>query len=103
LSNPKLSATEAYIRTHQTENRTTARNNAFQLLRKPEAKIYMQEHVNRARETVVELLNSKKDDIRLRASQDIIDREYGKAKQLTEVTSTGITLNIDLTSSLDEA
>jgi len=99
--NPKISATDAYLRVHKTENRSTAADNAYQLLRKPSAQIYMEKHVSKATNTIVDLMDSEKDDIRLRASVDVLDRIHGKATQRTEVTSTGITLNIDLTSSLD--
>ena len=96
-------ATQAYKEIHPTASDITARTNAYKLTAKPSAQIYLQEHTDRARETIVELLNSDKDDIRLRSATDILDRTHGKAKQVTEVTSTGITLNIDLTSSLDDS
>lgn len=96
----KRNATQAYIDTHPGVSRAVAQAKSGELLAKPEAQIYLQEHVNRARNTVVELLNSEKDDIRLRASTDILDRNLGKATQKIEQTTTGITLNIDLTSAL---
>lgn len=81
-SDPKISATEAYSRTHATSNRTTARTNAYKLMRKPEAKIYLQKHIDRARRRVVELVDKGKDEnIQLKASQDILDRSYGKPSQ----------------------
>lgn len=89
-SNPKLSATDAYLQTHATENRTTASTNAYKLLQKPLAQVYLQQHVSRAKERVVELVDSEKEDIALRASTDILDREYGKATQKTEVQSFNI-------------
>lgn len=100
-SDPKISATQAYLEVHNTENRVTAGTNVGKLLRKPSAQIYLKKHTDKARETVVQLLDSEKDDIRLRASTDILDRTHGKATQRTEVTTQGITLNIDLTSSLE--
>lgn len=99
---PKISATEAYLKVHGTDNRTTATTNAYKLLRKPESQIYLQKHIDRARNTVVELLDSKKDDIRLRSADSILDRALGKPTQRTEVETTGITLNIDLTSALTD-
>lgn len=98
----KRNATEAYIATHEGVSRKVAQVKSAQLLAKPEAQIYLQEHVDRARNTVVDLLNSEKDDIRLRASTDILDRNLGKATQKIEQTTTGITLNIDLSSALLE-
>lgn len=96
-------ATQAYKQVHPTASDVTARTNAYQLLRKPEAQIYLQKHIDNARETVVELMNtSKKDDIRLRSAIDILDRTTGKAIQRTEVASSAINLTIDLTSSLGD-
>lgn len=91
------------MRHHDTKNRNTARTTVQELMTKPAATIYLQQHVDKARGKIVELLDKGKDEIQLRAAQDILDREYGKAKQTTEVTSTGISLNIDLTSALTEA
>ena len=97
----KRNAKQAYKEVHPNASDNTASVNAYQLLKKPSAQIYLQEHVNKAKETIVELLQSEKDDIRLRSATDILDRSTGKAIQRTEVTTQGITLNIDLTSSLD--
>jgi hypothetical protein len=91
---------QAYKMIYPKASDNTARSNAYQLLQKTSAQIYLQQHINKASETVVDLLNSEKDDIRLRSAQDILDRTHGKAKQITEVTSTGVTLNIDLTTNL---
>lgn len=98
----KQNATQAYKEIHPNASDVTARNNASQLLAKPSAQIYLQKHVDKAKERVVELVNSDKEDIALRASDSILDRALGKATQRTEVTTTGITLNLDLTSSLEE-
>ena len=100
-SQKKRNATQAYMQVHPNVTPQTAQVNASQLLNKPTAIIYLQEHVDRAKSTIVSLLDSEKDDIRLRSATDILDRNTGKAIQRTEVTTQGITLNIDLTSSLD--
>lgn len=103
LANPKLSNTEAYIRTHQTTNRKSASVSASKLLAKPSVGIYMAEHVSRARRRIVDLVNNAgKEDVQLRAAQDILDRTHGKATQRLEQHATGITLNIDLTTALLE-
>lgn len=103
LSNPKLSQTEAYIRTHSTTNRKSASVSASRLLAKPSVGIYLEEHVNTARKRIVELVSgASKEEVQIRAAQDILDRHYGKATQRVEQTSTGITLNIDLTSALSK-
>lgn len=96
----KKNATQAYKEVHPDSTDVTARTNAYKLLQKPSAQIYLQKHIDKATHTIVELLNSDKDDIKLRSATDILDRTHGKATQRTEVTTQGITLNIDLTSSL---
>lgn len=93
-------ASQAYQQVYPRASAVTARNNAHQLLKKPEAQIYLQQHVDKARARVVELVGTDKEDIALRASQDILDRVYGKAKQSMDIVTTGITFNIDLTSQL---
>jgi len=103
LAHPKLSNTEAYIRTHRTTNRRSASVSAARLLATPSVSIYMNKHINMARQRVVDLVeNAGKEDVQLRAAQDILDRSYGKATQRAEVAATGITLNLDLTSALEE-
>ena len=82
---------------HTEASDVTARTNAYKLMQKPEAQIYLQEHINKASNTIVQLLDSEKPDIQLRAATDILDRTQGKAIQRTEVQSQSITLNIDLT------
>lgn len=93
-------ASKAYKEVYPNASQLTALNNASQLLKKPEAQVYLQQHVDKATTTVVELLDSQKDDIRLRSAQDILDRNHGRATQKVEQHSTGITLTIDLTSAL---
>lgn len=95
-------ATEAYLAVHPTAGRATANVNMSNLLKKPEAQIYLETHVDRAKETVVELLDSKKDDIRLRSATEILDRNLGKSTQRVEQHTTGVTLSIDLTSALGD-
>lgn len=96
-------AKAAYMQVHPNASPQTAAVNASTLLKKPEAQIYLQEHIKKAQETVVDLMmNSYKDEIRLRSAQDVLDRTHGKARQQIEAISTGITLNIDLTSALLE-
>lgn len=103
LANPKLSNTEAYMRTHKTTNRRSASVSASKLLATPSVSIYLAKHVTSARQRIVQLVDGAgKEEIQLRAAQDILDRSYGKATQRTEGVTTGITLNIDLTSSLEE-
>lgn len=95
-------ASRAYKTIHPNASDLVARVNASNLLKKPEAQLYLNEHIDKAKLTVVELLDSEKDDIRLRSAQDVLDRSHGKATQKIEQSSIGVTLTIDLTSALDD-
>lgn len=98
----KRDATAAYKATHPDVSNAVAAVQASKLLAKPEAQLYLNEHVNKAKATIVELMDSEKDDIRLRASTDVLDRTHGKAIQQIQQTTVGVTLNIDLTSALPD-
>ena len=101
-SKNRLSQTDAYLVTHPNAKRRTANDLAAKLFNKPDAKIYLQEHVNKAKSTIVSLLDDEKSEIRLKSAVEILDRNEGKATQRTEVTSQGIQINIDLTQALPE-
>lgn len=58
--------------------------------------IYTNEQVNKAKKRVIELIDSEREDIALRASVDVLDREHGKAVQQVQTTSKVMTINIDL-------
>ena len=104
LSDPKTSATQAYIDTHKTTNRNTAKVNSTRLLQKPEVKIYMQQHITLARNKIVELATTaSKEDTQLKASQDILDRAIGKAIQKTETTNTNLNLNVETSIELKDS
>lgn len=103
LKNPKLSQTEAYMRTHKTTNARSAGVSASKLLAKPNILIYMEEHVDMARNKVVQLMNTaSREDIQFRSAQDVLDRVYGKPKQAVELQSKVLKINIDLTSAIEE-
>lgn len=95
-------ATKAYMEVHPNVRPEIAKVSASTLLAKPEAQIYLNEHIDKAKQTIVSLMDSEKDDIRLRASTDVLDRSHGKATQRVEQHTQGISLNIDLTSALTE-
>lgn len=95
IDNPTTSQTDAYIKTHKTNNRKTASVEATKTLKKPSSIIYLQNHVENATQTIIDLSqNAENEAIKLKASQDILDRTHGKAtlKQITESTN----LNIDV-------
>lgn len=97
----KRNATQAYKEVHPNATTQSAQALSSALLSKPEAQIYLKEHVDRARETIVDLMqHSEKDDIRLRSAVDVLDRNHGKAIQQVNTRTEGVTLTIDLTSAL---
>jgi len=97
LANPKLSNTEAYLMTHETTSKATARANASELMSKPAVQIYKQAHVNKAKNKIVELVGSNREDIALKASESILDRELGKPLARTN----SLNLNVNLEDALN--
>lgn len=101
-------ASKAYKEVHPNSSDNTAKINASHLLAKPEAQLYLQEHKREAQETVVEVMQNarqKKDSANFQrlakdTADSIIDRLDGKATQMIEQHTTGVTLTIDLTSAL---
>lgn len=101
-------AAQAYMKIHPNSNSLTAASNVSQLLAKPEAQLYLQEHKREAEETIVEVMQnarSKKENASFQrlakdTADSIIDRLDGKARQQVDITQTGVTLVIDLTSAL---
>lgn len=100
LVDDKISATQAYIDTHKTENRKVASVNSTNLLKKPSVQIYMANHVKKAKRKVIELLDSDKQDIAFKAATDVLDRYYGKAIARTENNNTNLNLNIEASKEL---
>ena len=98
---PVRNATQAYKQVYPNATDVTARNNASQLLKKSTAQIYLQQHIDKAKRTVVDLLDSESEQIRLKSADSILDRELGKSVQRTEVNSQSLQINIDLSSALN--
>lgn len=98
----KQNATQAYREVHPEAGDVTAQTNAWKLLNKPSAQIYLEKHIDKAKRKVVELIDSDKEQIALQASESVLDRALGKATQRIEQTTTGVTLTIDLTSALGD-
>jgi hypothetical protein len=96
-SDPKLSQTEAYIRTHETTNRKAASVEAARTLAKPSVQIYSNSIVNKAKRRIGQLVDSDNENIALKASQDVIDRTEGKAGQKDGDKSRTVTVKLDLT------
>lgn len=87
LQDPGISQTQAWIDTHKTNNPRAASVESSRTLAKPSLQIYMQNHINKAKTRIVDLVDSDKPDIALRASQDILDRTHGKATVIQENTT----------------
>ena len=97
LNNKKISQTQAYINTHETNNRKVASIEASKLLRKPSVIGYKDSAVKMAKDRIVTLVKSDNESIALKASQDIIDRNEGKAIQKTENSSRTVHVSLDIT------
>lgn len=99
---PALNQTQAYKQIHPTASDNTARNNASQLLKKPEAQIYLQKHIDKAKTKVVALVDSENEQVSLKASEAILDRALGKATQQIQTTSQSVVFSIDLSQAMVE-
>lgn len=102
ISQPKTSATEIVRQTYNVSDTNTAKSIASENLTKPNIVAYIDEHVTKARDKIVSLLEAEKEEIQLRSAQDILDRTLGKATQRTEVRTEKLSINIDLTGTLEE-
>lgn len=99
-NNPKMSATQAAMQTYGKEGKTmaysTAGSIAVENLQKPAIMLHLQNASEEAEKTVVNLLKSDNEQIKLAASKDILDRVHGRATQKVQTESSSISINIDL-------
>lgn len=106
LANPKLSATQAALRTYGKPDKPTTFKTASVIaaenLDKPSVRLYLNQHIEKAKNRVIELIDSEKEDIALRASDSVLDRALGKPTQRVENTSTSVNLNLNLTDIVQE-
>ena len=87
--NGTKSAKKAYNAKTDTPDNTNAAI-ASENLKKPNIKVYLDEHVEEAKLRIVELSKSaKNENVRYSANKDIIDRNRGKAPQGIDITSDG--------------
>ncbi len=97
LNDPKISATQAALKTYDVNNDVTAASVGYENLRKPQILQYLADHAKDAEMTVIEHMHQRKDKrLSFDAAKDVLDRTHGRATQRTEVTSTGVNLTIDL-------
>ncbi len=94
-------ATQSALQAYNTDDYSTAANIGSDNLNKPNIAIYLDRHVDKAKNRVVQLIDSEKEDIALRASESVLDRALGKAVQRQEVHATSVNLNLDLSQITD--
>lgn len=107
VEHPKLSATKAAIRAGYSDR--AARQIATETLSKPAVQLELAKYTRTAEDALRDVLELSRDrmtedkgravDWAVNARQtadSILDRVHGKAKQSLDVTSTAVTLNIDL-------
>lgn len=109
IANPKITGTDAALKTYDTESKGMAAVIATKNLQNPVVQAYMQKHSDLAQEAMLELLAhsrifAKGGDkegaayagVAFNISKDIMDRVHGKATQRTEVSTNSVSINIDL-------
>lgn len=101
ISSPKISQLEAYLKHHKTTNRKVARTEASELMAKPSAKVYLDAHAALAKTNIVHMaVKAKNESVRLKANQDILDRNEGKPTIKTESTTQNLNVNIEASDEL---
>lgn len=111
VDNPKMSATEAALKTYNTEAPTVANAIASENLRKPSVIQWLEDHAKQAENAVTEIMSYATDEgkrgghvgaayagVGLSAANSILDRVHGKATQKVEVQSKAVVITIDLSS-----
>lgn len=100
LANPTMSLNKVAKVAYPNQKRDTLSQQAQANEKNKDISIYSEEQANRAMVTVVELLDSKKDDMRYRAATDILDRTYGKSVQKQITQNTNVNVNIEASKEL---
>lgn len=107
LSDKKISATESAMQAYNASNRNTAKSIAQENLTKPAIQSYLAKHSNTVEQVLLNTMTEWQDhekprqrEIAIDVAKYVHDKIHGKAKQITEVQSSGVTLNIDLTGSV---
>lgn len=92
-----ITQVEAYKRVHPKASYNTAASASTNLLKKPSVIGYKDSAVRKAKRRVIELVDSDNENTALKAAQDIIDRNEGKAVQKNETLSRTVEVKLDLT------
>jgi hypothetical protein len=83
-----MSRTQAAMKVYNTSDYSVAASIASENLKKPQVIIYREEHVDKAKARIVELVDSENESVALKASDSILDRQLGKATQRIEQNTT---------------
>lgn len=109
IDNPKASATQAAKSAYNVTTENTASQIATDNLRKPQIVTALAAHNELIENTILNTINEYKESdtqwqrtLAVDSSFKVHDKIHGKAKQQLDVTTTGVTLHIDLTSSLED-
>jgi hypothetical protein len=100
VANPKISKTEAVVRSnYDVTTRHSAGEIASRLFNKPAAQRYLESQAEQAANNIIAIANDKevKAEVRLKANQDILDRTDGKATQKSINTSQTVKIIADFT------
>lgn len=94
---PHLSQSEAYRILHPKASIKTSQVQSSKILNKDSVQIYSNAVVRKAKLRIGSLVDSGNENIALKASEAILDRQLGKAVQRNENTSTTVRVALDLT------
>lgn len=104
IAHPKDSYTEAAAQTYSIAKRNTARSVATENLTKPAIQSALSSHVELVESAISKTVtdwkdenNSRKREIAMQNAQWIHDKIFGKSKQQLDISSTSVTLSLDLT------
>lgn len=100
LLNPNKSLLTVAAMAYPNQKPTTLSQQIQQNEKNQDIRIYNDEQFNKAALTVVELLDSSKEDVKFRAATDILDRTYGKATQKVQSNTTNTNINIEASKEL---
>jgi len=98
-----ITRTEAAMQVYDCKNYSSAANVATSNLRKPQVQLYREKHILKAKNKVVQLIDSENEAIALKASDSVLDRTLGKPSQSIQMQSTNTNVNIDMKPSADLA
>ena len=108
IENPKDSASKAIENTYNVKDSSVARSMGSENLAKPSIQSELAKHGKEIEQIITDNAKVLSNDDRLDHKREgllnarwIHDKIHGKAKQITELTSTGVVISVDLTSALD--